>query len=309
RLVNNRRYPLLVSHGSAATVIEEASAGLDLAQVLSRVFTLSNQVTVASRDAVTFGVDLDADASVRFRSELDGVGYSLAQLQYGIDLFVTILYRFGAGPPPESPEARSLVVQLLTVRPCAEAIAEGNVGSIVAGCFDFELLRRTFGLAGATLLAPIITATSLLSFFRSALNGFGDVIRQRDEYAIRVIRENTDTGGADLETCRRSTPVIGDTGVFELAARCLYEAWRAGDREVAAQFADPPAVDAMFAFAPGAAWDFTGCSQDAANTATWLGWTCRFIEPDPGGEHGVGIGFTFVAYDDVVVVGSVTTQG
>lgn len=309
RVVNNRRYPVLISRGRDATVVEEAPAGLDIIQRLSRVLTLSNQVTVAPRDAVTFGVDLDPDRSVRLRSEFDGVGYSLAQLEYGVELLVTILNRFGAGPRPGSPEARSVLVELLERRPCVEALGEGNPGSIVAGCFDFDMMRSTFGLAGATLLAPIITATSLLSFFRSALNAFGDVVRQRDEYAIRVIRAANSHGGLDLETCRQSTPVIGDTAVFELGARCFYEAWRAGDRELAAQFADPPAVEAMFAFTPGRAWDFVGCFEDQAHAGTWLGWTCRFIEPDPGADHGVGIILTFVAYDDVVVVSNLTTQG
>jgi hypothetical protein len=36
---------------------------------------------------------------------------------------------------------------------------------------------------------------------------------------------------------------------------------------------------------------------------------CSFYEPAPGEVHGVAIEMTFVAYDDVVVVGGVETFG
>ena len=103
-------------------------------------------------------------------------------------------------------------------------------------------------------------------------------------------------------TCRAEDPVLSRPGVFEFAARCLYGAWRAGDRKTAERFAETLAIKTIFEVKPTREWKFTGCDQSNSRTGTYLGNACSFIETQAGPRQGQGITFSFVAYDDVIVV-------
>lgn len=101
-----------------------------------------------------------------------------------------------------------------------------------------------------------------------------------------------------LEDCRsRGSPVVGD---FERASVCLFQSWRAHDRDLATKFGEPAAVEAMFEkdWLPGP-WRFASCQQYDARES-WLGFVCTLQAPGPFDLTEVE--FTFVAYDDVVVV-------
>jgi hypothetical protein len=64
------------------------------------------------------------------------------------------------------------------------------------------------------------------------------------------------------------------------AARCLYRAWQAGDRSMAAVYASLDAVDILFArpWSPPAA-AYTGCAP-AIDIVDF--WKCRFVQQGAG---------------------------
>ena len=116
---------------------------------------------------------------------------------------------------------------------------------------------------------------------------------------------------AELARCRQTgTAPIGAPDKFERTTRCLYAAWRGGDRDTAALFAEPAAIDQLFAFPPGAEWEFRGCEANPQRQAdSWLGNVCTYHEPNPEAPHGVTTEFWFVAWDDVVAIDEVKTFG
>ena len=120
-------------------------------------------------------------------------------------------------------------------------------------------------------------------------------------------------GSEALVDCRAAATSVRSQPSPEMMTRCLYLAWRAGDRDVAEAFAEPPAVDAMFSLVPGIEWEFNGCYRDPSRAGgdggSWLGQFCSYTEPAPGEVHGVMIEFSFIAYDDIAVIADVQFLG
>lgn len=188
-LVNNRRYALLTSFGAGAKVSAKSTAGFDLAKLLQPAIA-KDEVVVAPRESVTFSIDLASGQDVNFATEYDGVGNSIAQLQFGVDAALTLMGKFGAGPKTGSTEARQKVLALVGKRPCLDAIvrAKERPGDLVGACFGFDELKEVFGVGAATLLTPTFFVGGALSFFRSEFNALGDLVSSRDKYRIKVKR-------------------------------------------------------------------------------------------------------------------------
>ena len=85
RVVNNRRYPLAVSH-PGMSVIDTGSTRLDFSR-LSRLLS-GGQTIISPRDEVVFGVDLEPGTQAWLKTELDGLGQSLYQLEVGVSAAV-----------------------------------------------------------------------------------------------------------------------------------------------------------------------------------------------------------------------------
>jgi hypothetical protein len=188
RVVNNRRYALLVSYTDGVTDVVLDQLDMEVSGFLANLLTLDNQAMVGPSASATFRLALDEGQAAGFRTEVDGVATSFAQLQVGLETLVSVLNRFGAGAPPGSPEARSKLLKLVSDVTCVEAIGSQNVGTIIADCFDDDLLRSTFGLGAAALLSPVIAVGSLLAFLRAKLDEIGDIANERDRYGITVAR-------------------------------------------------------------------------------------------------------------------------
>jgi hypothetical protein len=92
------------------------------------------------------------------------------------------------------------------------------------------------------------------------------------------------------------TPRISDP---QVAARHLFDAWQARDRQRALQAASPTAVRALFAIAPSPRPRFTGCRSRS------LGFDCVYSYPDADGlyfidmrvEGGASAGYRVVSID------------
>lgn len=106
-----------------------------------------------------------------------------------------------------------------------------------------------------------------------------------------------------LEDCRRlGIAEISSADKFQRGAVCLFQAWRADDRALAEEFADPPAVATMFDTQWGAGpWRFMSCPRDPSTVLS----LCILQAPGPFDPREVT--FRFTAYDDVVAV--VQVQG
>lgn len=116
------------------------------------------------------------------------------------------------------------------------------------------------------------------------------------------LRLNDDRGAVEVIDCvhrdlrppdsdaagdtKRSAAMPSCEGVYntrepEQVSRCLYEAWRADDRDAALAVAWPEVVDQLFARTRGDEWTFEGCE----------GFVCAFTEPPAGEMPGILIEF------------------
>lgn len=110
-------------------------------------------------------------------------------------------------------------------------------------------------------------------------------------------------GGYTISQCReQDLRGIGKDGALEQAANCFMLAALAGDRELAKKFADPPAVEDLFAYvSPGDPWTFDECGRDGGGG--WGGFSCTFSMPPQLFK------MLPIAYDDVSVIGSIEIAG
>jgi hypothetical protein len=178
RVVNNRRYPLAMTH-AGLPVIDQGGGGVRWER-LSRFFS-GREAILSPREQLTFAVRLDRGATGTVHTRFDGVGFSLYQLQVGVESVLEILTRFGAG---SGIQAVDLVDKLLAVPNCASAIA-GTAGDLLAKCFSKSLLADVLG-PKAYLVTPFMWTGEILSFFRSSFNALGDQLHARDRYRILI---------------------------------------------------------------------------------------------------------------------------
>jgi hypothetical protein len=180
RVVNNRRYPLAMTH-PGLSVAQQGGGGWRLER-FSRLFS-GDEAIVSPREQLTFAVSLNSGAAARIRTRFDGVGYSLYQLQVGVEAAIEVLTRFGAG---SGVTVIDLMDKFMAVPRCASAIG-GTAGDLISLCFDKDTLAEALG-PRAYLVAPTMAAAELLSFLRSAFNAFGDQFNGRDTYRIVIRR-------------------------------------------------------------------------------------------------------------------------
>jgi len=181
RIVNNRRYPLALTH-AGLPVTQQGGGGVRWER-LSR-FISGEEAIVSPREQLSFSVRLNPGGSAGIRTRFDGVGFSLYQLQFGVESLIEILTRFGAGSGVTSVD---VIDKLLMIPNCASAIG-GTAGDLISKCFSKSQLADVLGPKGY-LVAPLMATSELLSFFRSAFNAAGDQLNGRDVYRIVIRRE------------------------------------------------------------------------------------------------------------------------
>jgi hypothetical protein len=197
RVVNNRRYPLAVTH-PGLTVIKAGSLDLELAQ-LSRAVS-GNETIISPRDEVVFGADLTSGGTGAIHTEFDGVGQSLYQLEVGVSVAVDMLTHFGAS----GHATLTALKTLLKSKDCASAIG-GSSGEVIEKCFTPGQIKEAFGYAGL-LVAPIMAAGPILNFFRSEFNSVFDQVNHRDEYRVVIRRAAASSPPPPPATTTQASP-------------------------------------------------------------------------------------------------------
>jgi hypothetical protein len=216
RVVNNRRYPLLVSH-PGLTVVDAGRLKLELAR-LSRALS-GKRTIIFPREEAVFAVELSGGRRGGVRTELDGLGQSLYQLEVGISAAVTALARLGV-----KAKGAELMRKALDSEKCASALGETG-GDALAKCLP-PLLKQNYGAQGA-IAAAAIEVGSLASFFRSQANALFDQLNGRDSYRVWVVRQATTPAPAPGTTTDQApaaqappatTPAAPSTSTFEIGA-------------------------------------------------------------------------------------------
>jgi hypothetical protein len=182
RVVNNRRYPLAVRH-PGLTVVDAGQVPRTLAQLGSRL-TSGRETIISPRDAVVFGADLLPGATGGISTELDGVGWSLYQLQVGVESALALLTRFGLGSGEKSIDVIDKIVGSAN---CATTIGQSG-GDLIAKCFNPKQLLDALGWKGL-VIAPVMVSGAIVEFFQSAFNALFDQFNHRDSYRVVISRK------------------------------------------------------------------------------------------------------------------------
>jgi hypothetical protein len=179
RVVNNRRYPVIVS---SSLPVREADETRSLGDRLSGALA-GDRIAFPPRAQVTYAADLEPGSDALVNAEFDGLANSLYQLQVGVELAGAFLTRFGTH------EAAPLTIErLLSDAGCVDALVADAPGRILTSCLDYDGLSALFGSLGAAVATPIILTAGVLTFFQTASGSLWDEIRGRDNYTITVVR-------------------------------------------------------------------------------------------------------------------------
>ena len=179
RVVDRRRYPLSVSHQGLTTLTQGHWNGL---ATLSRIGS-GERAVIAPREAITFRVDAANGSHATLRTELDGFGQALYQLQIGVQTALDLMTAFGFKSATTTVDASA---HLAGIADCATALENPtNARALLKKCLSLKNLIETFG-ARALLVAPIMVASGLIDFLQSEFNALGDQLNRRDEYSIRI---------------------------------------------------------------------------------------------------------------------------
>jgi hypothetical protein len=198
KVVDNRRYPVLIDHPGLSVIDDGPSFQFRLAQLAKAV---SGRGTVVfPGETAVFGADLPGTGGTgQVRTQMDGVAQSLYALEVGLRTALEFLTEFGAGSGiavngaiTDSMPVADMLDAALQDADCAAAVtrADFNLGELMAACFDADSLAAMFGRASA-FLAPVLVVAPLIAFFKSELNAFFDQFDGRQYQRVTVTRADT----------------------------------------------------------------------------------------------------------------------
>ena len=130
--------------------------------------------------------DSTSTVSLFARADLAPEGQLLSSLSVGIDALSTIAGAF-EGKVALSQRAEILKT-LLEVESCREST---NAEQLVANCLTVHELTGSFGDMLGAILAPVVTISGLVTYFRGALNGIFDQFNNRSKFVVAVQRAPT----------------------------------------------------------------------------------------------------------------------
>ncbi|MFK0246097.1 hypothetical protein ACIQUM_15455 [Amycolatopsis azurea] len=228
RVVDKRRYPIMVNH-NGFVVVDRPKSRISL-QALAQLYSNDKRTVLLPFDQATLSVQLGKGQSVSLTTEYDGVGESLYQLEFGVTTLLNILTRYGAGGGTISNGAIKLSQYddvakyadgLLQVSGCSEAVKQDltNFGVIIAACFSPDALGTVFGWKGV-LLAAVMVAGPVANFFRSQFESLRDLLQGRDKETL-IINRGAGTAAVQKDltnatlpagVCDSVTPVVLRSG-------------------------------------------------------------------------------------------------
>jgi hypothetical protein len=179
KVTNRRRFPVELAHPNMALLGNELDAGAWAS--LSHIGSGSNTILAPGATA-TYNANLQHGEGEGISTEIDGPGQSLYALQVGVQTLVSILTRFDLGGGDYADAADTL----LTIHSCSTSVTNGS-GDILAGCFSPADLVRAFGTKGL-LLAPLMTAGPVVSFFHAEVDALVSQFNDNDRYQIFIKR-------------------------------------------------------------------------------------------------------------------------
>lgn len=182
KVVNNRRYPLLVSHN--LPVVGGSSSG-DVFQKSSSLLNLGD-VLIYPQDEVDFGATLQPGQSGTVAGDYAPVANYMYALSAGIDAWETIVTRGGTAENPS--QVMDAVDEDLTIDSCRAAAMSGDIQSIQGACMSSDVIGQLFGTFWGIVAGLVQNVSTFYGWVHSVLNAFVDSIDGRATFDVKVIR-------------------------------------------------------------------------------------------------------------------------
>jgi hypothetical protein len=183
RLVNNRRYPLLLRTKRLDWLAGTPSS--NAAEDINKMLTFDGIVSYPRDDAV-FGADLPRGQRGSVEAVFDSQAQLLTSLYVGVKAMLALTGKFGLFKQPN--EILKWMELFLDVDVCRRA---GSGGEILASCFTDDLLKKAVGSVWGPILSFIMTAAAVADYFRGALNALWDQLGDRSDTKLTLVRHDT----------------------------------------------------------------------------------------------------------------------
>lgn len=194
KVVNNRRYPLLVS--PSLPVIQGGTGG-DLLQLATRLGR-HGEVVIFPDEQVDFNADgIPPGYHSLIRGDIDTAAENLAALHAGIDALTAIVTRFGASSPKNVTKYFNLATDSAN---CLSAVKSGNADTMIGQCITSEWLKDAFGVFWGIVTDALMKVSEVANYFRSALNGIADAADGRSQFQLTVTRSQPTAGALSQNT-------------------------------------------------------------------------------------------------------------
>ena len=174
-VVNNRRYPLSLTHPGGHELPRTTSA-IDLANYAR--FASPNRTLLLPGDSVTYSLA----SATSVATEFDGSAQSLYALQTGLELAIDFLTKFGFDG-----SVNKYYTAAFDSTKCVTVLQDpSQAGRILRDCFgDPKILLDAFGPKGL-FLAALMMGSAVGEYFHSSVNAVGDLLNGRDRYVVTV---------------------------------------------------------------------------------------------------------------------------
>jgi hypothetical protein len=182
KVVNNRRYPLLVAH--SLPVVGGNSSG-DVFQKSSSLLNLGDAL-IYPQDEVDFGVTLQPGQSGTVAGDYAPVANYMYALSAGIDAWETIVTRGGTAENPS--KVMDAVDQALALDSCRAAAMSGDTQSVQGACMNSDVIGQLFGTFWGIVAGLVQNVSTFYGWVHSVLNAFVDSIDGRATFEVKVVR-------------------------------------------------------------------------------------------------------------------------
>jgi hypothetical protein len=217
KVVDNRRYPLLVAHG--LPVVGGSSSG-DVFQKASSLLNLGD-VLIYPQEEVDFGATLQPGQSGAVAGDYAPVANYVYAVSTGVEAWETIVTRGGTADNPS--RVMDAVDQAMTIDSCRAAATSGDIQAVQGDCLSPDAIGQMFGKFWGVVAGLVQEVSSFYGWVHSVLNAFVDSIDGRATFDVKVVRAAgapTSTlssylgywGAHDAQLCLGSVLPIGGPG-------------------------------------------------------------------------------------------------
>ena len=184
KVVNNRRYPLLVAH---RLPILGGSSGGDAFQKASSLLNLGDAL-IYPRDETDFAGSVNPGQRSRLAGDYAPVAGYLDALSTGVSAWLTIVTRGGSADNPS--KVMTIVDEMLTLDGCRAAAAGGDTQAIQGSCFTPDMFGKVFGSFWGVVATMVQSVSEFANWVRGTLNSIADSVDGRASFEIVASRAN-----------------------------------------------------------------------------------------------------------------------